>query len=492
MPDATPAPARPALRLAALLAGPLLALLVLRAGPASLGPDQRQVLGTGAWMLAWWLLEPVPLAVTALLPVVLLPLSGVVSIGDASAPYANEMILLFLAGFLIAAALEHWGAHLRLALGVMRLAGASGRRVVLAVMAATALVSCFISNTATAAMMYPIAVATGQLLGEGEDADRLRTALMLGLAYAASIGGMGTLLGTPPNLIYAASVKELLGVPVDFARYLLVGLPCVAILLPAAWALLVYGLHRGEVTLDAEARAALAARREAQGPLRGGAALVLGIFVLTAFLWLLREHKQLGALRVPGLADVLPGVTDASIGLAAAILLFALTAYDPATGTRRPLLTWHEAKAIPWDVLLLFGGGLSLAAAMEQTQVTAWFGEGLRGLAGLPPLAIYGAVAVATVVLSELASNTAVAAMAMPVTAGLATAVGLPPHRLMLVAALSASAGYALPIATPPNAIAYGSGRVTARQMLRAGLALDLLAVVVIVAVALLLGPVAG
>jgi sodium-dependent dicarboxylate transporter 2/3/5 len=478
------ASSRRLVRLLALVLGPLAYALVLRSGSASLGPDQREVLGTGAWMLVWWLTEPVPLAVTSLLPVIVLPIHGVLSIRDVTAPYANEMILLFMAGFLIAAALERWGAHSRLALAIVERAG---RGVVLGFMNATALVSMFISNTATAAMMYPIALAVGQLFGEGRDADRLRTALLLGLAYAASIGGMGTLLGTPPNLILAASARELLGEPLDFARYLLVGLPCVLLLLPLCWALLVHVFFRADVRLGDAASATLHERREVLGPLRGGEAGVMAIFLLTAFGWLVRQPKAIGTLALPGLETLWPGVSDASIGLAGVLLLFVFQAKD-VDGERRSLLTWHEAKAIPWDVLLLFGGGLSLASAMETSGVTAWFGEQLGGLAGLPPLAILLGIAFATVLLSELASNTAVAAMAMPVAAGLAAAVHLPPLALMTVTALAASAGFALPIATPPNAIAYGSGRVRSRDMLVAGLALDAVAVLVIVAVVTLTG----
>ena len=195
-------------RAIAAVAGPLVYMLCVRAGPAALGPDQREVLGVGAWMLLWWLTEPVPLAVTSLLPIIVLPLFGVVTMKDATSPYASEMIFLFLAGFLLAAALEFWGAHIRLALRIVAAAGRKGRRIVLALMVATAFLSMWISNTATAAMMYPIAMALGQLFGDGAPADRIRTALFLGLAYAASIGGMGTLIGTPPNLIFAAAARN--------------------------------------------------------------------------------------------------------------------------------------------------------------------------------------------------------------------------------------------------------------------------------------------
>ena len=464
---------------------------MLRAGPAALGPDQREVLGVGAWMLLWWLMEPVPLAVTSLLPVIVLPLFGVVTLRDVTAPYANEMIFLFLAGFLLAAALEFWGAHLRLALRIVAAAGRNGRRIVLALMVATAVLSMWISNTATAAMMYPIAMALGQLFGEGPPADRIRTSLFLGLAYAASIGGMGTLIGTPPNLIFAAAAKELLGQPIDFARYLLIGVPCVILLVPICWALLCYVIYPSNAVLGEAAEHAVAERRARLGKFKGGERATIVVFGLTALAWILREPKQLGGLSIPGLTALAPGLSDAAIGLAGALALFLIPARD-VTGERRRLLSWHEAKGIPWEVLLLFGGGLSLAAATEVTGLTQWFGEQVTGLQGASPFIVLLVVAAGTVLLSELASNTAVAAMAMPIAAGLASGADLPAIRVMAVAALAASAGYALPIATPPNAIAYGSGRVTARQMLRAGLVMDVVAVLVIVAVVMLLGPVAG
>ncbi len=478
-------------RAIAAAAGPLAYLGLMLAGPAALGPDQREVLGVGAWMLVWWIGEPVPLAATSLLPIILLPLFGVVSLRDITAPYANEMIFLFLAGFLLAAALEYWGAHLRLALRIVSAAGTSGRRVVLALMMATAFISMWISNTATAAMMYPIAMALGQLFGEGTQADRLRTSLFLGLAYAASIGGMGTLIGTPPNLIFAAAAKELLGTPIDFARYLIIGVPCVLLLLPICWALLCYVLFPSNARLGEAASHAVAARRARLGPLRGGERATIIVFGLTALAWILREPKTFGSVTIPGLTALAPGLSDAGIGLTGALALFLIPAHDE-NGVRRRLLSWHEAKSIPWDVLLLFGGGLALAAAVELTGLTRWFGQQGAALQGTSPVLILLTVAAGTVLLSEFASNTAVAAMAMPVAAGLASGAELPAIRVMAVAALAASAGFALPIATPPNAIAYGSGRITSRQMLRAGLLLDLIAVLVVVAVVSLLGPLAG
>jgi sodium-dependent dicarboxylate transporter 2/3/5 len=440
-------------------------------------------------MSLWWILEPVPLAVTSLLPGVLFPALGVASTRDAVAPYANELVFLFLAGFLLAAALERWNAHERMAYALVGAIGLTGRRVILSVMLATGFISMWISNTATAAMMYPIVMAIGALFGDGDDARRTRTALMLGMAYAASIGGIGTLLGTPPNLIFAGAARELAGREVSFVSYMAVGLPLVVVLLPLCWAMLVFLLFRSRATLGSGAREMLRGRREALGRLRGGEALTLAVFGLTAAAWLLRERKAIGNLTIPGLVDLAPQLSDASVGLAGALLLFVLRGRTPA-GKRRPLLTWEEGVRIPWDVLLLFGGGLSLAAAMEASGLAGWLGDHLAALGHLPTFAIHIGLALFVLLLSELASNTAIAAMVMPLAASLAAATQTPPLQLMLITALAASTGFALPIATPPNAIVFGSGQVTVRQMIRAGFLLDVLAVLLIVTAVSVLYPI--
>lgn len=474
----------------AILGGPVAHALLFMLAPASLGESARHVLGLAGWMAIWWVTEPVPLAATSLLPAALLPLLDVASTRDAVTPYANDLVFLFLAGFLIAAALEHWNAHARIAYALIAAIGVTARRVILGVMVATAFISMWISNTATAAMMYPIVLAIAALFGEGPDARRARTALMLGMAYAASIGGMGTLLGTPPNLILAGAAKELTGQEVSFVAFMAVGVPIVAILLPLCWALLVFVLFRVDVSLGGDARSLLRERRQSLGPLRGGEAWTMAVFSLTAAAWLFRERKVIGTLVVPGLVDLAPKLSDASIGMLGAVALFVLRGRTPDGASRRPLLAWDEARHIPWDVLLLFGGGLSLAAAMEATGLARWLGEQMGGLGQFPPVAIYLGLAIVVLVLSELASNTAVASMVMPIAATLAAAVNQPPLVLMLVASLAASTGFALPIATPPNTIVFGSGQVSVRQMLRAGLLLDLIAVVLIVGMVALLYPV--
>jgi sodium-dependent dicarboxylate transporter 2/3/5 len=469
----------------ALAAGPATFLILWLVPPGGLTGASAGVPALGAWMAIWWITECLPLAVTALLPVAVFPLLGVMTIRQATAPFANEVVFLYLGGFLIAAALQQWRAHERIALSVIGRVGTDSRRLVLGVMLATAFVSMWISNTATAAMMYPIALAIGTLYGEGATARSQRIALLLGVAFAASIGGMATLIGTPPNLILAGAARELLGVSIDFFEFLTYGLPAAILILPVCWVLLVFVFHRERISLDATGRAALDTRRSALGALGGGERATLIVFVAVAVAWFFREPKVIGGLTIFGLTTIAPGLTDAGIAVVAAIALFVIPGRDGAGGPRRPLLTWREAREIPWDVLLLFGGGLSLAAAMESSGLATAIGGWMSGLQGLPlPLVLLG-VSVGTVIISELASNAATASMGMPIAVALAAALDQPPMLLMLVIGLSASVGYALPMATPPNAIVFGGGEMTVRDMARAGLALDAVGILVVVGVML-------
>lgn len=476
------------LQTAARFLGPAFFVLILWLGPAELTPPARRTLGVAAWMVTWWITECAPILVTSLLPLCLFPLLGIATSREAAAPYANELVFLFLAGFLLAAALERWDSHARVAYHLVLLVGLTGRRVVLGVMVATAFLSMWISNTATAAMMYPIAIAIGGLFAAGRVGDNARTALMLGVAYAASIGGMATLIGTPPNLVLAGSIRELTGTGIGFAQFMLLGLPITLILLPACWALLVFVVFPAQARLEGGADRVLGERLAALGPVRGGEARVLWVFLGTALAWILRERKDFGSFAIPGLTDLFPQLSDAAIGVAGAVLLF-LIAGSTRDGARRPLLTWDEARRIPWDVLLFFGGGLTLAQATEAQGLTTWFASGLHRLNGLPPIVIYLGLATAVLLLSELASNLAVATMMMPIAAALGHSVGQPPVVMMLIAGFAASTGFALPIATPPNTIVFGSGMISVRQMARAGILLDIVSILIVVGAVALLAP---
>ncbi|HEY8468790.1 MAG TPA: SLC13 family permease [Longimicrobiales bacterium] len=477
-------PERPARRRRmGLFAGLALFALVLAAPTGMPAPAQRTA-AVAVLMATWWMTEALPLAATSLLPIVLFPLLGVLRPEPAAAPYANPVIFLFMGGFLLALAMERWGLHRRLALAVVASVGVQPRRLVLGFMLATAFISLWISNTATAAMMLPIGLALAELLRprEPDAAFPFGTALMLGIAYGATIGGVGTLIGTPPNAVFAAAARELAGREIGFAEWMKVGLPVVALLLPITWALLVYVLFPpGQ--LPAGAAALLAAERERLGPATRGERLTAAVFALTALGWLVREPKQIGGLRIPGLADLAPGLDDSTIAMGGALLLFLLPV-DWRKGEF--VLDWGAARRLPWGVLLLFGGGLSLARAFEESGLTALVAQAVAGLAGLPAWLLLAIVVATLIFVSELTSNTALAAMAMPLLAAAAVGVGQDPLVLMAAGALAASTAFMLPVGTPPNALVFGTGYVRMGEMVKAGFGLNLISIVLVTVVAYL------
>jgi len=429
-------------------------------------------------MAIWWITEAVPIPVTALLPLVLFPALGVLGMADAAAPYANEVIFLFMGGFFLAAGMEGCGLHRRVALGIIRRVGLGPERLVLGFMVATAFLSMWISNTATAAMMLPIGVAVVELFRG--DASRegfpLGVALMLGIAYGASIGGVATLIGTPPNAIFAAASSELLGVEIGFGQWMVLGVPVTLVMIPLTWLLLVKVLFRPGA-LGGDAADVLEAEIQSLGRASSAERRVAVVFVLTAAAWILRAPKEIGGMVLPGLQTWAPALRDSTIAMAAALVLFVMTRGD---GSRHPLLTWRRARTIPWGVLILFGGGLSLARAMEGSGLSQWIGSSVAGLGSLPPILLFGILALLFVFLTELTSNAATTTMAMPVLAGAAAAMGMPAIPFMIVATMSSSMAFMLPVATPPNAIVFGSDYLTIPQMARAGFLLNLLAVAVV------------
>ena len=467
-----------------LWAGVVAFLLILLL-PLPLESGAQRTAAVAALMSTWWLTEALPLAATALVPLVLFPALGVLSATSAAAPYANPVVFLFLGGFIIAIAMQRWALHRRIALSIVARAGTEPHMLVGGFMLATAFISMWISNTATAAMMVPIGIALAELL-RPEDRDApfpFGTALLLGIAYAATIGGIATLIGTPPNAVFAAAARELLGRSISFTEWLMVGLPVALVLLPAAWALLVFVIFRSP-PLPPGAREMLAIERRRLGPRSRAETAIAVVFTLMAVAWLVREPKQLGTLTIPGITTFAPGVDDATIAIAGALLLFMLP-----SGEGRPILDWTDLRDLPWGVLLLFGGGLSLARAFDESGLTGAFGNAVAALQHLPLWLLIGATVALFILLSELASNTAVAAMGMPVLAGAAAGLARDPLIFMVAGALAASSAFMLPVGTPPNAIVFGSGYITMRQMMRAGLWLNILAILVVSLVAVVLAP---
>jgi sodium-dependent dicarboxylate transporter 2/3/5 len=423
-------------------------------------------------MALWWLTGVVPLEATAILPLVTLPLLDLGALETVAVSYADPVIFLFLGGFLIAAALERWELHRRFASLTLRIVGTSPRRVVLAFLVTTGFISMWISNTAAAVMMFPIAVAAAARTGgtPGGARDPYTIAVMLAVAYGASIGGVATLIGTPPNAIFVANARELAGVEVTFADWLPIGLSLALPLTVVCWLILVAVFR-----VPAQGPAASEGPEGAEGRrFDPGERFVLAVFILAALAWVMRTPKDLGGVRVPGLTDLVPGLSDPAIGLMAALLLFVV----PLPRSRfRVGLDWETARGVPWGILLLFGGGLTLAAAFESSGLSDWIGQRLHGLRGLPLPLVIAATATLFALLTELTSNTATAALAMPLMAGVAGGLGLAPAPIMLAAALACSMAFMLPVATPPNAIVFGKGGMRVSDMLRAGVLLDAVSV---------------
>ncbi len=466
----------------ALVAGPVLAaLLLLTVHPEGLSPAGGRVLALAAWMAVWWMSEAVPLAVTALLPLIAFPLMGIASLGTVAESYVHPLVFLFLGGFLIASAMQKWQLHRRLALHVLALSGGAPAAVIAAIMAVSAFLSLWISNTAAAMVMLPVGQAVVLTLrttcpgaSDAELAD-YNAALILGIAYAATIGGMGTLIGTPPNALFAAYMLKEHGVAIGFANWMLLGVPIVMVLLPAAWLLLTRGVFKVPLGSHGEAGNVLKAEVAALPRLSVGERRVGLVMLATAMAWMCR----------PLVAELLPGlpVSDTGIALTAAVVLFVLRAEG------RALIGWRQVVGINWSVLILFGGGLALAAAIDSSGLDGWIAHTAEGLADLPWLALITIVAVIIVALGELASNTAIAAVFLPVAGATAIGMGAGPLALALPVALFASIGFMLPVATPPNAIVFSSRAVSARQMLKAGICLDIIAIMIVVVMASLLGP---
>lgn len=477
---------------AGLVAGPVLALGSYYALEASsLSQPGRATAAVAVWMAVWWLTEAVEIPVTALLPLLLFPLVGAASIGEASAPYANELIFLFLGGFVLALSMQRWGLDTRIALFTFRTVGERPHHIIGGFMVATAVMSMWVSNTATVAMMMPIAVAVGGLVGgigtDGSDSGKETTgftvALLLGVAYSASIGGMATIIGSPPNLFVVSFIRDRFGTEIGFVQWMLMAVPLVAVFLPLGWLLLTRILH--PVGRDPiPGAAALAAERYARlGPPKPGEWVTLVVFSLTAMAWMTRP--LLVSIEVGGV-NPLGGLTDTGIAIAAAVALFVIPV-DPAR--RIFTMDWNTARRLPWGILILFGGGLSLAAAIEVNGVGSFLGAQAAAVAGLPPLIVVGSVALVVVLLTELTSNTATTATLAPILAGMAPAVGVHPYLVLIPVAMAASAAFMLPVATPPNAIVFASERITIAQMARAGIWLNLVGVILITVTAMLLVP---
>ena len=494
---------------AGLVVGLVLALLVYVAMPADLAHPAKLTAATAVLMGVWWMTEAIPIPATALLPLIIFPVLGEdVAVDDVGASYGSNIIFLFMGGFLLALAMQRWNLHRRIALRTVRVMGTKPAQMVAGFMLATAFLSMWVSNTATAVMMLPIGVsvllllprlledsgaASGGADGGGlEDADlegadpqsaevkeaviasNFGTALMLGIAYAASIGSLSTIIGTPPNTLMVGYLQEAHGIEVGFGQWMLVGVPLSAVMLVIAWFLLTKVLFKPEIDEIPGGRRLINQELEKLGPMSTGEKLVLAIFALAALSWVF----------VPIVFDS-PPISDAGIAMVVGLLLFLLPA-----GARRGvrLLDWESAVKLPWGVLLLFGGGLALSAQFTSSGLTDWIGQGAAALGAVPVVLVVAIFAAGILFLTELTSNTATAATFLPVSGGVALGLGLDPMLLAIPVALAATCAFMLPVATPPNAIAFGSGYVTIGQMIKGGLWLNLVGIVLITLLTMTLG----
>jgi sodium-dependent dicarboxylate transporter 2/3/5 len=466
-------------RLGLVLGPPIFLLLLALPPPAGLDPVGWRVAACGTLMAILWITEAIPIPATGLLPLALFPLLGVGSIEAVAAPYANPILFLFLGGFLLAAAMERWGLHERVALAIIARVGTAPRRLVAGFMASAALLSMWISNTAATLLLLPIGASILQLddraRGGAERQGNLAPALLAGLAFGAGIGGIATLIGTPPNALTAAFLQETHGIRIGFARWMAIGVPLALVALPLTYGILVRVVFRVEGEEVPGGRALIEREIEALGPPSRGETIVAVVFLLAALGWATR----------PLLQRWLPGLGDAGIAMLASLALFLL----PASGRREPILDWESAQRVPWGVLILFGGGLSLADAIDRSGLADWLASAFVGLGSWPTAALVLVIVATVILFSELASNTATAAAFLPVVGALAISFGLAPLPLVIGAGLAASGGYMLPVATPPNAIVYGTGRITVPQLARAGALLDLLFLALVPLAALLLVP---
>ncbi|MEJ2078471.1 MAG: SLC13 family permease [Acidobacteriota bacterium] len=465
-----------------LFLGPLLFVIwLLVPAPADMPAAGWRVAAVAALMAVWWITEAIPIAATALVPIALFPILRVMPSAEVTVSYANHLIYLFLGGFLIAVTIERWNLHRRIALLTIRLIGSSPNRIILGFMLATAGLSMWISNTATAMMMLPIGLAVIQqasrMLGRSDDSEtssfRFGTALMLGIAYSASIGGIATLIGTPPNAILVGVLEKTFAESITFLDWMEVGLPLSAILLVLTWLYLTRIACRSEISTLPGGVELIESELRDLGPVTREQKWVLGVFTAVAAAWIFRGLVPWKALDM---------VDDPTIAIAGALVLFLIPS-DWRRGVF--LLDWKTAVRIPWDVIVLFGGGFALANGFSSSGLTQWIAANLNALQGTSPVILIGVTGLVIIFLTEITSNTATASLSLPLVAAFAEAVHLHPLGLMVTVAIAASLAFMMPVATPPNAIVYSSRYVTMPQMAATGLGLNLISAVVLLLIVL-------
>ena len=458
-----------------LIAGPLLFIILqLLGAPEGMPEAAYDVLSVTIWIALWWVTEAVPIAVTALLPIVLFPLTGALDLSTTTASYGHKYIFLYMGGFILAIAIEKWNLHRRIALHIIKLIGTNVKKIILGFMVATAFLSMWISNTATSVMMLPIGMSIVSQLKDNpatiQDEHKIfGKALMLSIAYSASIGGIATLIGTPPNLVFAGYIQEVYNIEISFLKWFMFGLPISIILLLVSWYYLVNVAFTFEQKEFPGGKAEIQKLLTELGPMQREEKIVLAVFVTTALCWISRSFI---------LEKFLPGLDDTIIAMIAGITLFTL-------GTTKPgkrILNWKEAVKMPWGIILLFGGGMALASGFEVTGLAEWFGVKITLLDTLPLLVLVFIVIFCVNFITELTSNLATTAMLLPILAPIALKLDLNPYMLLVATTVAASCAFMLPVATPPNAVVFGSGYLRIPDMVKSGLWMNLISIVVLTA----------
>ena len=463
----------------------LLVFIVMQILPApeGLSSEGWSVAAIVSLMAIWWATEAIPVAVTALLPLALFPLIGIVSFKEAAIPYANPNIYLFLGGFMLALAIERSGLHKRMALHMIIAAGSSGPKLIAGFMTIAALISMFVMNTSTTLMLLPIGLAVCSVVSNTipglteKEITYFDTSLMLGIAYAATIGGMSTLVGTAPNIVFSAFMQETYGIEISMIDWMTLGVPLAIVMLYSAWIVLTKYVFPTSFITSNETKLYLKNMLNEQGPLSKDEIKISIIFGLTAIAWMLRT--------VLDNYQMFSGLTDAGIAIISAILLFMI----PSTSNKGELLDWSDSDKLPWGLLILFGGGLSIAAQINSSGLGIWIGEGLSVLSTVPPIFLILALAALIIFLTEVTSNVATTSTFLPVFGAVAVGIGVLPVSLTVPVCLAASCAFMLPVATPPNAIVYGSGKFTIATMMKAGFALNIIGIVVVTLFAYYLAP---
>lgn len=494
--------------------GPLLFAIVVfvpvgESGQQQLSFEGKLVLATTVWMGTWWITEAIPIYVTALLPLIIFPSLNITQLGQTSTNYADRVVFLFLGGFLLAKAVEKSNLHSRFALNMLKVFGTDPKYIVAAFMVVTGFLSAWMSNTATTMLMLPIAAAVISIFHNKNDQHRFAVCLMLSVAYSASLGGMATLIGTPPNAILVSLSKSITDIDISFGQWLLVGLPISGISLMVAWLYMIkFGAKITDIKSIIEEKDLILKKLSTLGRINRDEKLVAAVFVATAIAWITRGLSW---------REVLPMVDDSTIVIIAAVSLFLLPSVFPNVNTNNSravnreesskntdsvktnkknnnynmkLLDWNTAVKIPWGVLLLIGGGLALANAFTTTGVDKWIAQQLNFLGGMHYLILILAIVSITIFSGEIISNTATAALMIPISASLATTLNIDPILLMVPITLATSYGFIMPVGTPPNAIVFASGHVTVAKMARAGLPLDIIGIGIVSALSSVLVPI--